>query len=612
MKLSICIPASQGLGEENSPHEVSASQLLNGTYSKREAIFFDEVVCGYIVMTESDGETNNDDINEEVVSDLNKNTNNSHQFDLFLEIGIIPQDVLENDLNYSIKSFLILSQQITEVVLDDILDNVPYKVYKFLVPISYPRRRLNHPKVIFNAYIQNQMVVEGQSLEASMEDYQPLNERNLLQELHISDDHYHLSSKLHEEENSKEPTIGPDSRELNKVSTKNNITVAYSSSFTLPIYSALVIKLKSTKAAGKNNELLTCFNIESSDQLTKLFTNPTSMIVSIIGFDIEFNGKVIDMNQDVFKSDLKSLHIQFRVGESLSLNYKLINNESDDQLKQANVHLQLMIFEQEGKNYSNFIKTLWSPFIDFNLTAPPINNSLKSTAMQSAVSLKKKIGNSHLNLKKYGSSSFNTSIPMSYKKLASSSSVTVNLNGNNHSANLYGLKLTFNGKFNIKLGEVSNWTLQAINESPNTLNVSVILQNQSQRHLPSQYQHNQQQHHTYSQMHLQSQNLLSSQPQFPNPGLQMSAGTVSKPSLTVDNRFQLYSTYKGLKLDNQGVIILNNDLRLGPLGPNCVFETEIKIIGISKGVYNLDGLHIFDLETGDGLDFGKLVEVFVT
>ena len=30
-----------------------------------------------------------------------------------------------------------------------------------------------------------------------------------------------------------------------------------------------------------------------------------------------------------------------------------------------------------------------------------------------------------------------------------------------------------------------------------------------------------------------------------------------------------------------------------------------------QGIFNLDGVKVFDMNSGDGIDFGKLVEVFV-
>ena len=47
--------------------------------------------------------------------------------------------------------------------------------------------------------------------------------------------------------------------------------------------------------------------------------------------------------------------------------------------------------------------------------------------------------------------------------------------GNNSS--LTGLRLTFVGKLDIKLGEVVNWKIQAINNSMSRLNLSLLVQN---------------------------------------------------------------------------------------------------------------------------------------
>lgn len=87
--------------------------------------------------------------------------------------------------------------------------------------------------------------------------------------------------------------------------------------------------------------------------------------------------------------------------------------------------------------------------------------------------------------------------------------------------------------------------------------------------------------------------------------------TSDNKEILVYNKVQLFSLYHSLKLNTSGIIILNNDIRIGPLEPNSVFETSLNLIGISQGIFNLDGIKIFDTSSGDGLDFGKLVEVFV-
>lgn len=75
---------------------------------------------------------------------------------------------------------------------------------------------------------------------------------------------------------------------------------------------------------------------------------------------------------------------------------------------------------------------------------------------------------------------------------------------------------------------------------------------------------------------------------------------------TGSNRMSL--VVKSTEFD--GVFVLDNGLRI-PLDANSVFETDIKIFGVSRGIHTLEGTKIFDVASGEGLDFGKLVEVFV-
>lgn len=175
---------------------------------------------------------------------------------------------------------------------------------------------------------------------------------------------------------------------------------------------------------------------------------------------------------------------------------------------------------------------------------------------------------------------------------ASSSAVTVNLTTASNSS-LSGLRLTFQGRLNVDLGKIILWKVQAINHSQHTMHLSLIVKNP-----------------------------LNFHPIYPAPAPTSTAQSFSSSNLLgekasdserviVLSRQNLYSQYQQLKLETSGVIVLTNDIRLGPIEPNAVFESEFEIIGISKGVFTLHGLKIFDMATGDGIDFGKLVEVFV-
>lgn len=359
------------------------------------------------------------------------------------------------------------------------------------------------------------------------------------------------------------------------------------------------------------------------------------------------------------KTDSLRLPLRFKSLDSINFTYKLTNNEVlDKELKNADsnnymfsrpVNIKLVVQIQKYipkldtyENLSGTITTSWSPYLDFSIIAPPINSSLKTTNTYSQQSLassqtqpvvpvlgslqtskllnstrKSAMINSLYKLKSpnpttysannimgtLGSNSSVNSVSSyltAQKKLnksmaaASASSVTVNLTTNNNST-LTGLKLNFKGKLNIKLGEVNNWKIQAINNSPSRLNLSLLVQN------PINF--NPIYNSGTTSNNVSSSNLLNSEA--------VTGQSNASNDIIVYNKFQLYSLYNSLKMNTNGVIILNNDIRIGPLDSNTVFETDIKLIGISKGIFNLDGIKIFDINSGDGLDFGKLVEVFV-
>jgi len=158
-----------------------------------------------------------------------------------------------------------------------------------------------------------------------------------------------------------------------------------------------------------------------------------------------------------------------------------------------------------------------------------------------------------------------------------------------------GLFLTFKGDLSIELGKIVTWKIQAINQAGRTLNLSLIVKNPRRRH-PIYLQND-------SSSGAALGNVSSTNMVCPDDS--------TDSSLHIYNKLQLYSQYNLLKLGRGGVVLLTNDVRLGPIEPNQVVETEIQLIGIAKGIFNLDGLRVVDLNNGDGIDFGRLVEVFV-
>lgn len=531
MQISIHIPA----------HGVPLNDVdlaLHNLYTPRNIVFFDELLSGFI--------------------SVKLDTELASQCQLFLDVSVVPGDIIDNDPNYNPQSFITLSFPVTEVVSKDTIDGNVCQLFKFSFLVRYPKRKLNSPRIVLNASIKSHFETETPQSIDVLPDMESVGQRNLFDQLSVNNSAFYLPSLV---------VDGPSSTP--KYLPSHNATVEASCSLELPLVSALVIRLKSTKPAGKNNELLVSFGMEASDQLVK---RQTQLQILLHEFQLNFSGHIVNLNESIH-----SFPLNFMSDESIVLNFKLINNDVDEVVKQVNVDLKLAVSDSNGKEISNYIDTTWAPYIDFSLMAPPINNSLKSILSQPqpppALSKKKYLlnnGSSNtISFKKAGSA---TAV---YRKILSSSSVTVNLGNTLTFSSLYGLKLTFTGKLSIKLGETVVWKLQAINTSSNKLNLSLVMQGQA---------------------HGKSQ-------EKPQALLQLI------PAYT---KSTLFSIYQSLKLDNNGIIVLDNDIRIGSLAPNSVFDTSIKITGISRGVFNLDGMNIFDMNTGEGLDFGKLVEVFVT
>lgn len=632
MSLSIAIPQNPDqLIQNTDDHDINQFLISLKSIPNRSLIFFDESLVGYIIFK----------TNEEYTKELSHN--------VYLNVSVTPGDVngeaepqngAKEDSNYSVLNTVLSSSHII-FLGQNTIDDLNYIIWRFEIPMVYPRRKLNNPKILFSCFtkrespaaIQSEDIIdEVVATDIVLPDYKPGTEPNVFSELNNlileTKSNYLFSPKFETHRQPLHKTQQPVEPVEEKLLTAKLL---------LPITVSLVIKLKSTKPAGRNNMLLATLNIESSDELLSYLKDvPAEKVAKHYSF------KILDLSMDFkhgiieeFKTEDFKFPVQYKLLDSINLTYKLINNDLDRDSKQTdskpvNIKLTLQITKfnpADGtyENTSSVITTNWTPSLDFSIIAPPINNSLKTTSNYSQSSYsqlqsqsqsrqsngmdprKSALINSMYKarntLGETGSAtslSYNTSNTMtnfnvnSAKKLnkpmRSSSSVTVNLTTNANST-LSGLKLTFKGKLNINLGEVINWRLQAINESHNKLLLSLVVQN------PINF------NPVYS--------TSSSSANLNNNVSSSNLVNDESQEVLVYSKLQLYNLYSSLKLDNRGIVILDNDIRLGPIEPFSVFETDIKLIGLSKGIFNLDGIKIFDTNSGDGIDFGKLVEVFV-
>lgn len=649
MSILIIVPCDEALaGTEADGNELLQLLLHQPT---RSLVFFDEHITGYVI-----AEAN------EVVQ-LERRV-------IHLDISIIPDELTSsvdngqslsgdrrnsddaNDVKHHNHN---VNYNIGEIVLND--DNIVfddgsnYIIWRFDIDIVYPRKKFKNPKLSIIASLGDNsdetvdvFTDELPHLVKSLKlpNYEAEITNNLFSELKTEINH--TNEENHELNTS---SIDVSSKSIDKFTGDKPMAYRrssiYTTSISIPVAISLVLRMKTTKPAGRNNILLATLNLEGSEELNNNFDFDIideNYCFKIIDLSVEFTfGLVIK-----FSADTYSFPYIFKSIDMVSFTYKLTNTErvdkdkSIDNSKHVNIKLilQVLKYNPENNSYSNVsnvITTKWAPYVDFYTIAPPINNSLKTSTnyskMQSQPILPSQ-GNHNPRKTAMLNSIYNAKSPtnlhnpnlapqftispsspllqqpkkMSNRLASSASSVTVNLTTNNNSA-LSGLKLTFKGKLSIALGEVVIWELQAINKSNNRLNLSLIVQN-TINFTPI---------FTSNNLAVSSSNLLPPEIDVNN---MYSEGVKSnnkagdnKSKILIQNPLHLYSEYFSQKLNTNGVIILDNDIRMGPIEPNGVFETEIKLIGTSCGIFNLDGIKIFDISSGDGLDFGKLVEVFV-
>lgn len=606
MSVSITLPANPV--DFVGIQDVDKLNAKLGNAKQRKIVFFDESVSVFVVLKHDDSpKTVFMDVS--IVSGTNPSDAKSDA-----ELLALPNETAV------IASFPLAAENVILSGKSD-LDGKLYSIWTYQVPIVYPKKKVNNPQILISCYCcDNVSASTAAGVETERTDILPdlvaESGSNLLSELNNSilrlENHKNyelLSSFMNPTRTSSSPTRVPEKKPTTQELFKTSVS--------LPVSISLVIRLKSTKPAGRNNVLLATLNVESSEELSSLLDDDAqSYYFSILSLDVSFeSGSLVQLAASDHKIPMR-IHLD----DALNLTYKLINADLDRETQDAStpgsralsIRLVLQVqqldpISQSYVNVSNEITTLWAPILDFTIMAPPINSSLRTTVSHSLIQppasgnfngppRKSALQNMYNMKSKSNSSQFVNNTNNSAITLQSaakrtpftSSNVTVNL-ANNPCSALSGLKLTFIGNLTLKLGEVNTWKIQAVNNSNNTLNLSIVVQDPLN---------------------------LSSNAPLKGQSSNNSSSNILGPKHTNDvlvvGKMHLLNEITSMKHRTGGVVFLENDLRLGPMETNNVMETSIQLMGIARGIHNLEGIKVFDTNTGDGLDFGKLVQVFVT
>ncbi|GMM36661.1 hypothetical protein DASC09_039860 [Saccharomycopsis crataegensis] len=682
-------------------------QILEESTGRQNA-FFDESVNGYVVLSNSDPLTSKE---SEVYMDTLKKAFISIDLSVHPAKNITSRQSQRNKQteNFSIRTF---NYSFKDCIFNDLVtvasenedegeeaeSTCHISIWKFTLPISYPKRKISNPEIIISILLtlrNYQTIIQKMKLaekylsasdgsgannssklmlhdNASLDEltlkevYKPVEEHNLLQGLEPQV----KTTDLQTEASPILPTskvghgdLDHNSDEgINNFSFKNQITaeiinnnpnkrasmisnfsvidsmpktINLNAKILLPVYPVLNMRLKCTKPAGRNDILLTTLEIESSKELNKI-----NMQLNLLEINIEFpNGSIKPLIPQV----LQKFPITIDYNDNLNFIYELINNNSSENLNKKPIMVNLISQPvpidghkpSPGMDSDDFtsskIVTRWSTLVDFSIVAPPTNTALKSQNMNASGinggkssknrnSIVSSLSSPQLFSKKDrdfdSSSSFSLGVNSEegetvastdiHQKLKSqtrttSTSLTVNIPRTSKSSVLNGLILSFHGTTNVKVGQIFKWRIQAINKSHRILNLSLYIQPKDNNN------------HSFLTTNMSTTPNTANSSSFNNDHNKIQSNQIIYPlsNHSDSGSINLSKVFNQTKLTPSGIICLNNDVRIGPFDHYSVFETEINLIAIEKGIFSLQGVKIIDITSGESFDCGKLLEVVV-
>lgn len=391
-----------------------------------------------------------------------------------------------------------------------------------------------------------------------------------------------------------------------------------------PVYPAVNLRLRCTKATGMQDSIVAILEIDNSENSLH------NVLVKSAVLDFAA-GSAIRFGQMAFPLWLSP-------GESSSIAYHL--NHPDAGLPQTRVKPMTIVIDsvpvlgsvtqeqleakaeqsqsnqlENSQNPSNGessheddidyrpigpgITTKWDTIVDFGVVAPPTPGaSALSTPVNIASApggLKKLFkvsrSSSQVSLKSNHGSMSNVLGGMPSRTAANSinnvSNAGINNNTNSTTTSpLNGLVLSFSAPSAVKVGEIFSWRVFAINKSFSNRHLTLYIQPKDS-------------------------NRTGSSSIVPSSALLGFGHTSSTPVLDLS---MLHRVYEDLSLHGSGtgIVSLMNDVRIGPLSSQACYETEIKMLALSPGQFTLEGLTVVDLTSGDSYDCGRLLDVIVS
>lgn len=295
-------------------------------------------------------------------------------------------------------------------------------VYRFVLPVRYPKRRPTLPLLKLVATLSFEPAAPQVVREQVLPDTLPVSTTNILGELQFGS--------------------SPTEVEMHAKDTKPETVAAevVSTFVELPASPALSMRLKLTKAAGRDGLLLAVLEIDAASELLERLR-----VLEVTAIDVTASGA------DCAALTGWSPPSTLDAGDTLSSLYRLVPQASRTQAV-----LTFLISSRVG---DCVVETGWSTSVDFLVPAPPISSLLRPT--------KKKPAGRLVSL---------TSVSSVAKTTRSASSVNVSIPRGPAMAHLSGLQLSFSGSVNVVVGEVFEWVIQATNGGTQPLSLSLYME----------------------------------------------------------------------------------------------------------------------------------------
>ncbi|CCH42317.1 hypothetical protein BN7_1861 [Wickerhamomyces ciferrii] len=445
----------------------------------REIAFFDEVLTGYIL--------------------LNKESN-QQPINTTLDLNIRG----ENEQSVNLKSLELVSP----------IKSEPTRIlYKFMLFLSYPKIKLDHPKL--NLKVQTNLNNRRKSIELqsnqTLVDFQPAEHRNILagiqptipngQNKFLMNDAI-LSDSLIKHNKLEESNENHSPQNNNSIDESDNIQI--SKEFDIPTIRILNLRVRNIRI--KKNSILSTIDVELSSKFKDL-----SSSISLNNINYRFQNTVKPKFNHQFPIEITKF-------DNFSFTFQL---DSNDYLS----YKTLIEINYSLDNHQ--IKTKWITNIDFGNT-PHIPSVIKRSST--------------------------SSLPNTPSMTSLSS----------------GLNIKFIGNKQVKIGQVFKLRAHIINNSKRNRNLVMVFNSQPEAFLPN----------------------------------------LPKIKSLIQTNLNILKFYSQSKIKTTGILSLVNEVHF-KVNSDQVFESEILLVGLEFGVFNLNGVKLIDLATGESMSCDKLLEVVV-